>query len=179
MCFATGCRGGKGWGGMQNINHIFLFVSFSFVCMFCIFQALDTLFAAWHVSVIRILCSSYYILHISRRYISVGTFLLGTFKNFTEKTTLSIYTHVSHGHYLSTHVRLDHNMMTVHLRTVARAFLQVSIGPAQQLHPRSCNPIKSCTTAGITICIWAYRKCFRLPFVSMAVVMFQADVERH
>ena len=130
------------------------------MCIFCIFQALDTLFAALHVSVIRILCSSYYILHISRHYISVGTFLLGTFKIFTGKTTLRIYTHVSHGHYLSTHVRLDRNMMTVHLRTVARAFLQISIGPAQQLHPRSCNPIKSCTTAGITICICAYRKCF-------------------
>ena len=95
------------------------------------------------------------ILHISRYFI-IRHFQ----KIYTQqKTTLSIYTHVSHGHYLSTHVRLDHNMMTVHLRTVARAFLQVSIGPAQQLHPRSCNPIKSCTTAGITICIWAYRQC--------------------
>ena len=37
MCFATGCRGGKNWGGMRNINHFFLFVSVSFVFMLCIF----------------------------------------------------------------------------------------------------------------------------------------------
>ena len=97
---------------------------------------------------ISILCSSY--------YISVGTLLLGTFNIFN----IYNHKHLLHEHHMSTHVRPDHNMMTVHLRTVVRAFLQVSIGPAQQLHPHSCNPIKSCKTAGITTCLCAYRQCF-------------------
>jgi hypothetical protein len=53
----------------KNQSHFLIVYDLS-VCTFCIFQALDTLFAALHVSVIRILCSSYYILHISRHYIS-------------------------------------------------------------------------------------------------------------
>ena len=95
------------------------------------------------------------ILHISKHLI------IRHFKYCTlSKNNIYNHKHLLHEHHMSKHVRPDHHMMTVHLRTVARAFLQVSIGPAQQLHPRSCNPVKSCTTAGITTYLGAYRQCF-------------------
>ena len=120
------------------------------VCfMLCIFLSIDTLFAAWQVSVIRILCSSYYILHISRHYISVGT----------EALTRTFRTDIS---YLK-HARLDHHMMTMHMRIVARAFLQLSTGPPAM-------PIKSCREQAlprVSVCV---SPVFRLPFVSVDVI---------
>ena len=57
--------------------------------------------------------------------------------------------HVSHGHYMSTRVRSDQTMMTVHLRTAAQAFLQYD----QVLQ-----------IAGITTCV-----CVRVASVSPAI----------
>jgi len=109
--------------------------SITFSCLFHVvyfFEALDTLFAAWQVSVIRILCSSYYILHISRHYISVGT-------------------------------RIPANIDWT-CATAAPAFLQSD----QVLHNGRHYHMYFCISPVL-----------RLPFVSVAVVMFQADVERH
>ena len=82
---------------------------------------------------ISILCSSY--------YISVGTLLVDTLKN------LHNHKHFLHEHHMSTRVRPDHTMMTVHLRTAAHAFMRLSTGPAQQL--QSDQVLQ---TAGITTC---------------------------
>jgi hypothetical protein len=122
---------------MQNINHIFLFD----LCAYLYFSSIRHT-----VRCFACFCNPYsmfIILPISRHLINIYN-----------------HKHLLHEHHMSKHVGPDHHMMTVHMRTVARAFLQISIGPAQQLHPRSCNPIKSCTTAGITMCLCAYRQCF-------------------
>ena len=74
------------------------------------------------------------------------------------------YTQHSKQHY---HIKDPHCIL---LHTAAHAFLQVSTGPAQQLHTHSCNAHQVLQMAGITTSVSVRVASVRLPFVPVSVI---------